>query len=159
MSSILERNNCFMFKTSLLLLNLCLCVYQKYKVTSVIVSSSYRTYNMRQKLSKIDKVPRGIQGEMSSKDTESSEIWSQQLEHKQVPKCGTEPGVRKSKRSLLACNTRCKSSKETTRHSVKVKLDIKVMKLLESLIGWEVSDGLRSECYLTFVKRRLQIVE
>ena len=29
-------------------------------------------------------------------------IWSQQLEHWQVPKWGTEPGVRKGKRSLLA---------------------------------------------------------
>ena len=27
-------------------------------------------------------------------------IWSQQLEHYQVPKWGTEPGVRKGKRSL-----------------------------------------------------------
>ena len=32
-------------------------------------------------------------------------IWSQQLEHKQVPKWGTEPGIRKDKRSLLACHT------------------------------------------------------
>ena len=32
-------------------------------------------------------------------------IWSQQLEHKQVPKWGTEPGVRTGKRSLLACHT------------------------------------------------------
>ena len=37
-------------------------------------------------------------------------IWSQQLEHKQVPKWGTEPGVRKGKRSLLACHTRRKRS-------------------------------------------------
>ena len=28
-------------------------------------------------------------------------IWSQQLKHKQVPQWGTEPGVRKGKRSLL----------------------------------------------------------
>ena len=28
-------------------------------------------------------------------------IWSQQLEHKQIPQWGTEPGVRKGKRSLL----------------------------------------------------------
>ena len=41
-------------------------------------------------------------------------IWSQQLEHQQVPKWGTEPGVRKGKRSLLACHTRCKCSMETT---------------------------------------------
>ena len=41
-------------------------------------------------------------------------IWSQQLEHKQVPRWGTEPGVRKGKRSLLACHTHCKCSMETT---------------------------------------------
>ena len=41
-------------------------------------------------------------------------IWSQQLEHKQVPQWGTEPGVRKGKRFLLACHTRWKCSMETT---------------------------------------------
>ena len=41
-------------------------------------------------------------------------IWSQQLEHKQVPQWGTEPGVRKGKSSLLASHTRCKFSIETT---------------------------------------------
>ena len=45
------------------------------------------------------------------------------MEHKQVPKGGTEPGVRKSKRSLLACHTRCKCSMETgedqTRYQVR----------------------------------------
>ena len=34
-------------------------------------------------------------------------IRSPQLEHQQVPKWGTEPGVRKGKRSLLANHTRC----------------------------------------------------
>ena len=86
-------------------------------------------------------------------------IWSQQLEHKQVPKRGTEPGVCKGKRSLPACNTRCKCSMETTQNWVKVKLGIKVMKLVESLIGWEVTVGLGSECHLTFVRRRLHIAE
>ena len=42
------------------------------------------------------------------------ENWSQQLEHKQVQKRGTEPGVRKGKRSLLACRTRCNCSIETS---------------------------------------------
>ena len=41
-------------------------------------------------------------------------IWSQQLEHRQVPQWGTEPGVQKGKRSLLACHTLCKCSMETT---------------------------------------------
>ena len=35
---------------------------------------------------KFEKVPRNIQDEKSRKDTVSSESWSQQLEHKQVPK-------------------------------------------------------------------------
>ena len=58
-----------------------------------------------------------------------------------LAKSGTEPGVRKGKRSLLACHTRCKCSMETTRNSVKVKVGIKVMKLMESLIGWVVTVG------------------
>ena len=86
-------------------------------------------------------------------------IWSQQSEHKQVPKRGTEPGVRKGKLSLLASQTRCKFSMEATHNSVKVKLDIKVIKLMESLIGWEVTLGQGSECHLTFVTGRLHIAE
>ena len=54
-----------------------------------------------------------------------------ELEHKQVPKTGTEPGVRKGKRSLLASHTRCKCSIETTRNSMKVKPGIKVMHIGE----------------------------
>ena len=49
-------------------------------------------------------------------------ILSQQLEHKQVPKRGTEPGVQKGKRSLLASHTCCKCSMETTHNSVKAEL-------------------------------------
>ena len=60
-----------------------------------------------------------------------------QLEHKQVSKKKrkTEPGVRKGKRFLLACHTRCKCSMETTHNSVKVNFSTKVMQLVESLIG------------------------
>ena len=79
-------------------------------------------------------------------------IWSQQLEHKKLQKGGTESGVRKGKRSLLACNTRCKWSMETTHYSEKVKLGIKVMKLVESLIGWEVAVGQGSECHFRFMR-------
>ena len=86
-------------------------------------------------------------------------IWSQQLEHKQVPKRGTEPGVRKRKCSLLASHIRCKCSMETTHNSVNVKLGIKVMKLVESLIGWEVTAGQESEYHLTFVRGLLHIAE
>ena len=42
---------------------------------------------------------------------------------------------------------------------VKVKLDIHVMKLVRSLICWEVTDGQGSECHLTFVRGRLHIAE
>ena len=41
---------------------------------------------------------------------------------------------------------------ETTHNSVKVKLGIKVMKLVESLIGREVTVGQGSECHLTFLR-------
>ena len=84
---------------------------------------------------------------------------SQQLEHQQVPKWGTDPGVRKGKRSLLASHTRCKCSMKTTHNSVKVKLGIKVMKLVESLIGNEVTVGQGSECHLTFVRGLLHIAQ
>ena len=86
-------------------------------------------------------------------------IWSQQLEHKQVPKWGTESGVWKGKRSLLASHTRCKCSMETTHNSVKVKIGINVMNLLENLIGWEVPVDQGSECHLTFVRGLLHIAE
>ena len=72
------------------------------------------------------------------------EIWSQQLEHKQVPK-GAEPGVPKGKRSLLTCHTHCKCSLETTHNSVKVNLGIKVIKLVKGMIGGEVTVGQGSE--------------
>ena len=107
---------------------------------------------------------RKYQGVFKMKSREKTqqvrENWSQQLEHKQVPKRGTEPGVRKGKRSLLARHTRCKCSMETTRNSVKVKLGTRVMKLMESLIGWEVTvTGQGSACHLTFVRGRLHIAE
>ena len=86
-------------------------------------------------------------------------IWFQELEHKQFPKRGTEQGIRKGKRSLLACQTRCKCSMETTHYSVKVKLGIKIMKLVQSLTGWGVTVGQGSEWHLTFVRGRLHSAE
>ena len=81
--------------------------------------------------------------------------WSHQLKHEQFPK-GTERGVRKAKRSLLACHTRCKCSIETTRNSMNVKLGINVIKLLKRLIGMEVTIIDRGlECHLKFMTRRL----
>ena len=110
--------------------------------------------------SKISKVQRGIQGEKSSKDMASSRNLVSRIGAQASPKKGTEPGVRKVKSSLLASHTRCECSLETTRISVKVKLVIKVMQLVESLIGWEVTiTGQWLECHLTFVREILHIVE
>ena len=44
-------------------------------------------------------------------------------------------------------------------YSVKVNLGIKVMTLVESLIGWGVIVVQRSECHLTFVRGILHIAE
>ena len=75
-----------------------------------------------------------------------------------VPK-KTEPSVRKGKRSLLECRTRCKYSMESTHYSVKVKLGIKVIKLVKSPIGKEVTvTGRAVECQLTFARGALHIV-
>ena len=84
---------------------------------------------------KIEKVPRGIQGEKSSRDMASSRNLVSIIGAQASPKKGDGPGVRKGKHSLLASHTRCKCSMETTHNSVKVKLGIIVMKLVESLIG------------------------
>ena len=48
---------------------------------------------------------------------------------------------------------------ETTRNLVKVKVGIKVMKLVESLIGWVDTVGQGSECHLPFVRGKLHIAE
>ena len=48
----------------------------------------------------------------------SRKDWSQQGEHMQVPN-GTGPGVQRSKRPLLACQTRRKCSLETSHKPVK----------------------------------------
>ena len=171
------------------------------------------------KISKIEKVPRGYQGEKLSKDTASSGklvsiMWAyanpkegmKQVSEKLSSPCWhpkpVENAPRKpflirwrssavpslswcrvgktglnnqsicmppnrwrnqvsgDKRSLLACHTHCKLSMETTWNWVKVKLGIKVMKLVENLIGWEVNvSGQGSKCLLTLVKGRLYIVE
>ena len=94
--------------------------------------------------SKIEKVPRSIRGEKSSKDMASSRNLVSTIALAS-PKWGTEPGVRKGNRSLLATHTRCICSMETTHNSVKVKLGIKVMELVESLIGREVTVGQRNQ--------------
>ena len=57
-------------------------------------------------------------------------------QEKQVPKKGTEQGVRRGKRSLLLFHTRRKCPMETSRNSVKVKFGIKVIKLVEIRENW-----------------------
>ena len=42
---------------------------------------------------------------------------------------------------------------------LKVKFGTKVTKLVDSLIGWEVTVGQGSECYLTLVRGILHIAE
>ena len=84
--------------------------------------------------------------------------WSQQLEHKQVPQWGTEPGVRK-------VSVPCWHATPVANAPLKpliigeVKLYIKVVKLVESLIGWEVTVGQGSECHLIFLRGILHIAE
>ena len=65
-------------------------------------------------LSKIKKVPKGIQSEKSSKDTASYKNLVSAIRAQASPKRGTEPGLRKGKRLLLVCHTRCKCPMETT---------------------------------------------
>ena len=86
------------------------------------------------------------------KTRQISENWSQQLEHKQVPKRGADPRVRKGRRSLLACHTGCICSIDTTCNSVKVKFGI----LKGHKIGGK-SDWLGSHCNLSRVRMPFNI--
>ena len=109
---------------------------------------------------KIEKIQRGIQGEKSSKESAISENLVSTIGASKSPKKGTEPGVWKVNRSLQVCNTHCKYSIETTRNSVKAKLGFKVMKLVESIFGLEVTvTGAGSKCHLTFLRGILHIAE
>ena len=102
---------------------------------------------------------KGIQSEKLSKDMANSSNLVNNWSTSKSQKWETEPGVQKGKRSLLTWHTCCKFSVEITHNSVKVKLGIKVMKLVESLIGYEVTVSQGSECHLTFVRGRLHITE
>ena len=70
----------------------------------------------------------------------------------QVPK-ETEPGVRRSKRPLSACHTRCKCSMETTQNSVKGRVRYKVWS-----VGVVIVYGQVTECQTTFVRGKHHIV-
>ena len=66
----------------------------------------------------MEKVPKDIHGEKSRKFEKTGlNNWSMRKSDK-----GTEPDVRKGKRSLLACHTRCKCSiEETTRNAGRLR--------------------------------------
>ena len=104
---------------------------------------------VRLRISTIEKVLRGIQSEKSSEHTASSRNLVSTMGAKVSPQKGDGTRCQKGKRSLLACHTRFKFSMETTHNSEKVKRGIKVMKLVESLIGWTVAIGQGLECHLT----------
>ena len=54
---------------------------------------------------------------------------------------------------LLACHIHRKCSIEISRNSVNVKFGIKVLRLVKSLIGWDViATGQASECHFTFAR-------
>ena len=77
----------------------------------------------------------------------------------------TEPGVRKGKRSLMACRARYKWSVETTHNSVKHKIGIKITTLVKRLIVWgksefcEKGDRLGSHCNWPRVRMSFNIHE
>ena len=81
---------------------------------------------------KFKKLPANIQGEKSTNSCLNN--WSISKSAK-----WTEPGVRKGRRSVMACRIRCKCSMITAHNSVKVKLGIKVIELVKSHIDWEVT--------------------
>ena len=84
------------------------------RVPPLIIHNLHAKFESYWAGSKIEKVPRGIRGEKSSKDMASSRNLVSTIGALASPKMGTEPGVKKGKRSLLACHTRCKCSMETT---------------------------------------------
>ena len=108
--------------------------------------------------SKIEKVPRVLNVKFRKRH---GKLWKTGLNNwSNSQKGGQNPCVRKCKLSLLAWHTHCICSMETTRNSVNVKFSIQVLKLLESLIGWEVTvTGQRSECHFIFARGKLHIAE
>ena len=139
--------------------NICIISIRMKKAKNCpLVVGNIRDYQL--KLSAKSRKYRGVFKVKSRvKTRQVQEIWSQQFEHKQVPKGDGTRCPEGLKRSLLACHSHCKYSMETTHNSVKVKLGIQVMELVESLISWEVTVGQGSECHLIFVRGRLHITE
>ena len=93
--------------------------------------------------------------------------WKVEQRHSKVATIGAQASPKKGNGTkcpegytfLAGMPHPCKCSMETTHNSVKVNVGIKVIKSVESLIGQEVTIGQGSECHLTFVRRRLHIVE
>ena len=84
-------------------------------------------------------------------------ILSQQLEHKQVPLWGKEPGVRKGKLSLLACHTHCKLSMERPLIIGEGQARYQGHENGGKSDRLTVGQGL--ECHLTFVRGIFHIAE
>ena len=91
---------------------MCISFFQYLNFQQILISS-YLKY-VRLYKAKSRKHQGAPEAKSRAKTWQARGTRSQQLEHQQVPKWGTEPGVRKGKRSLLACHTRCKCSMETT---------------------------------------------
>ena len=79
-------------------------IRSRHKIHMIIIIVRVAQVHLRAKSRKY----RGVFKMKSRVKTQVREIGSQQLEHKQAKKRGTEPGVRKGNRSLLTCHTRCK---------------------------------------------------
>ena len=113
----------------------------------------------------------------SKQNRESTEGYSnwnaekrRQVRGKLVSTTGAHPSLKKAGRSQKSrrVSVPCWHAspvanaplKPLTCNSVKVKVGIKFMKLMESLISWDVTvTGQGSGCHLTFVRRRHHIVE
>ena len=88
---------------------------------------------------KLEKVPRGIQGEKSSKDMASSRNLVSTIGDKQVPKWGDQVSGRVSVPCWLASHTRYKCSREPTHNSMKVKIGIRLWNMMKV---WSVGKSL-----------------
>ena len=111
--------------------------------------------------SKTVKVPKGNRGEKLSKDMATSKNLVLTIGAQASPKMEGRNQVsgRVSGPCWHARPVAKAPWKQTTNNSVKVKFGIKLIKLVENLIGWEVTIGQGSECHLTFVRARIYIDE
>ena len=110
---------------------------------------------------KIEKVPRGIQGKKSNKDTASSRNLVSTIGAQASPKKEGQNQV--SGRISVPCWLATPVTNAPWKLLVirwRSSFGIKIMKLVESLICLEVTiTGQGSECHLTFVREILHIAE